>query len=157
TPRKSALMSRVMASTEDGGSVDDYAHDLDAQPHGVVLVAAALADVVIVVAALVVVETDEELFLILRQLDLERLAGRQALERRRTLRLAHDRIGVLRLRRQGQDLQVAGRQLGIDAGGAGAVLARLVAAAINLAARPDADDVALANSPLDGESDLGPA
>src|SRR5437870_4650228 len=58
------------------GSIDDGAHDLDADPERVELVLSATAEVVVLVPALLVVEADPQALLVVGHLDFQRLARR---------------------------------------------------------------------------------
>src|SRR5205823_241168 len=115
----------------------------------------ALAEMVVVETALLVVEADPQFFPVVVQLHLQRLARRQALRRGRQFSLEKQGEGMSRLPGQGEG---GGGAAGLKQETIGAVdvLARLVAAAVDAAAGPDAHHVALADSPLDVQRDLRP-
>src|SRR5262245_52014893 len=102
---------------------------------------------IVLVTAPLVVEADPEFFPVLRQLDLERLAGWATFLHPGAFRLEKERVGVTGLLRQRQSLtgppvaDAPGSPR--DAIGTGDVLSRHVAAAVDAAAGPDAHHVAL--------------
>src|SRR3954470_8885046 len=121
-------------------SIHDDADDLDPYPERVELMAEAAAEGVVAVPAALVVEPRPQPFLVPGQLDLERLARRQALRRPGRLGLEEQGVGQARLRRQRQR-----RLLPRDgAGRAVHALPRLLAVApVDAAAGPDAHHVPL--------------
>src|SRR5215831_5663403 len=110
-------------------SINYCPHDFDAQPHWIELVTLAFAEMVVVVAALLVVEADPELFLVLAELDLERLARRQGLVRPPTFDLEEDRVGMFRIGGQRQHCRISGGQCGVDSYRPVDMNARLIAIA----------------------------
>src|SRR5919198_4397232 len=83
-------------------SIHDDADDLDPYPERVELMAESTAEVVVAVPAALVVEPHPQPFLVPGQLDLERLARRQALRRPGRLRLEEQGVSQAGLRRQRQ-------------------------------------------------------
>src|SRR5262245_18110576 len=84
---RSRVAPRATAKRNQFSLVHRDSDYLDAQPQWVQLVALAFAEVVVDVAAFFVVEADEQFLLVLRQLDFQRLAGRQTVLQVRTLGL----------------------------------------------------------------------
>src|SRR5262245_8480325 len=100
---------------------------------------------IVLVTTLLVVEANEDLLLVLAELDLQRLTGRQALRQVRRFCLDEQCKGVRRLRREREAGLVARR----EPGGTVDVLSRLLAVAtVDAAAGPDPHDVALAYAAL---------
>src|SRR5262245_22626952 len=106
----------------------------------------ALAQMIVIIPAALVIEPHPELLVVLCQLDLQRLARRQTLARLIPVRLRQEgerQFGCLR-----ENLLLGRlRRDADDALGAADVLARAVAvAAVDTAAGPDANHVALARA-----------